>query len=80
MNVMIKLLVILFLIMPATSILKSFVSDYDKCYSEREDEGYAVFGCCQGLVGGSRNTNYLQEFCINCPYLVLPDKEEKKDD
>ena len=46
MNVMIKLLVILFLIIPATSILKSFVSDYDKCYSEREDEGYAVFGCC----------------------------------
>ena len=80
MNAMIKLLVILFLIIPATSILKSFVSDYDKCYSEREDEGYAVFGCCHGLVGGSRNTNYLQEFCINCPYLVLLDQEEKKDD
>ena len=27
---MIKLLVILFLFMPVTSILKSFVSDYDK--------------------------------------------------
>lgn len=67
---MIKLIIVLVLIMLITPILKSFISDYDKCYSERENEGYAVFGCCHGLNGGTRNTDYLQESCIDCPYFV----------
>lgn len=80
MNVMIKLMVILFLFVPATSILKSFVSDYDKCYSEMEDDGIAVFGCCHGIVGGTRNTGYLSEMCIDCPYYTPVDslKGERK--
>lgn len=48
-----------------------FTSDYDKCYSERENEGHAIFQCCAGMVGGTKSTNYLSETCIECPYLVL---------
>lgn len=57
------------------SVLKIFISDYDKCYSEMEDTGTAVFGCCRGLTGGTRHTGYLQENCVDCPYLVLFDKK-----
>ena len=56
-------------------MLKIFISDYDKCYSEMEDTGTAVFGCCRGLTGGTRHTGYLQENCVDCPYLVLFDKK-----
>ena len=59
-------------------VIQHFTSDYDKCYLEREDEGYAIFGCCGGMTGGTRQTNYLSEICVGCPYLVLP--EEKKND
>lgn len=41
---------------------------YESCYVAREDEGYAVFGMCGGTVGGTRNTGYLSEECISCPY------------
>ena len=43
---------------------------YSRCYSIREDQGIAVFGMCGGVVGGSINTEYLSEDCINCPYYV----------
>lgn len=73
---MIKLIVIMFLVV---FIFKIFpISNYDRCYAEREGEGYAIFGCCYGLTGGTRNTGYLQESCINCPYLVLADDEKEK--
>ena len=58
--------------------LSIFFLDYDKCYSEREADGYAIFGCCGGMVGGTKQTNYLSEICVGCPYLVL--SEEKKHD
>lgn len=41
---------------------------YESCYVARKDEGYAVFGMCGGTVGGTRNTGYLSEECISCPY------------
>ena len=43
--------------------------DHRRCYNEREDEGVAIFGLCSGLVGGSKETNHLQEDCVNCRYL-----------
>lgn len=55
-----------------------FTSDYDKCYSERENEGYAIFECCGGIAGGTKSTKYLSETCNGCPYLVLV-KEDKKE-
>lgn len=58
------------------------ISDYDKCYSEMEDDGIAVFGCCHGIVGGTRNTGYLSEMCIDCPYYTPVDslKGERKNE
>lgn len=41
---------------------------HESCYTAREDEEYAVFGMCRGTVGGTRNTGYLSEECIDCPY------------
>lgn len=73
---MIKLIVVLVLIMLVIPILKSFISDYDKCYSEKEYDGIAVFGCCRGMVGGTRNTGYLSETCIDCPYYTKEIAEE----
>lgn len=55
-----------------------FISNYDKCYAKREEEGYAIFDYCGGLTGGTRNTGYLQESCIDCPYLVLTNDRKKK--
>lgn len=73
---MIKLIVVLVLIMLVIPILKSFISDYDKCYSEKEYDGIAVFGCCRGMVGGTRNTGYLSEMCIDCHYYTKEIAEE----
>ena len=73
-----KLLIILFFIYIFSSVFKRFVSDHDKCYSEMEDNGIAVFGCCSGLFGGSYGTNYLQSSCVDCPYSVLTDEKKEK--
>lgn len=43
---------------------------YRRCYSIRKDQGIAVSGMCDGVVGGTINTEYLSEECINCPYYV----------
>lgn len=52
-------------------IIRLFPStSYSYCYSEMEHNGYAVFGCCGGLVGGIKATDYLQDECVSCPYLV----------
>lgn len=75
---MIELLIFLAFIYILESVLKIFISDYDKCYSEMEDTGTAVFGCCRGLTGGTRRTGYLQENCVDCPYLVLFDKKGER--
>lgn len=68
---MIELLIFLAFIYILEFVLKIFISDYDKCYSEMEDTGTAVFGCCRGLTDRTRHTGYLQENCVDCPYLVL---------
>ena len=73
-----KVFIILLFIYVFSYTFKRSVSDYDKCYSEMEDNGIAVFGCCSGLSGGSYETNYLQHSCVDCPYLVLTDEKKEK--
>ena len=55
--------------------------NYSSCYNHMESIGYAVFECCGGIAGGTRNTEYLSEMCIGCPYFTEIDikymKEEK---
>lgn len=73
---MIKLIIVFGVIYILLLVLKLFVSDYDKCYSEMENAGIAAFNCCSGLTGGTRHTDYLQENCVDCPYLVLANDEK----
>lgn len=73
---MIKMLIILtFIYILISALTISVLDHHDECYSEMEDAGNAVFGCCKGLTGGTRHTGYLQESCVDCPYLVLFDKK-----
>lgn len=58
-------------------ILKRMITDYDKCYSSMEYKWIAVNGSCCGVFGGTEATDYLSESCIDCPYFVMPEKEEK---
>ena len=39
-----------------------------------EYEGHAAMGCCGGIVGGTKATEYLSESCIDCPYFVMPER------
>lgn len=68
MDIILSVIVLLY----GSLIVKSifFTSDYDKCYSEMEYEGIAVFGLCDGIVGGDEHTEYLNYDCIDCPYFV----------
>lgn len=70
---MIKLIIAFGVIYILVLVLRLFVSDYDKCYSEMENAEIAAFNCCCG----TRHTNYLQENCVDCPYLVLPDNKRR---
>ena len=76
---MIKLIIAFGVIYILVLVLRFFVPDYDKCYSEMENTGIAAFNCCRGLTGGTRHTGYLQENCVDCPYLVLFDKKGERD-
>ena len=33
-----------------------------------QNAGIANCKCCHGIVVGSKNTNQIQESCIDCPY------------
>lgn len=57
-------------------IVKSLPTAHEDCYKSMEKEGYAVFGCCGGAVGGTAATEYLSEMCIGCPYFVYPSRKE----
>lgn len=61
-------------------IFKRTITNYDKCYSSMEYEGIAVMGSCGGVFGGTEATDYLSESCVDCPYFVMPEKEENKND
>ena len=68
---MIKLIALFALLLIIALIIWGVTPDYEKCYSDMEYEGYASMGCCGGLTGGTKATDYLSETCCSCPHLVL---------
>ena len=52
--------------------------DYNSCYDCMEQHGNATFGMCCGQSGGTKNTEYLSEICINCPYFTMDDTWKNK--
>ncbi len=73
-----KLLVVVIFLGFACWLIDFCRTDYDKCYSEMELTGNAVFGMCCGLTGGTSATEYLSEQCVSCPHLRLAPKSEEK--
>ena len=82
--IMIKLIALFALLLIIAVIIWAVTPEYEKCYSDRELEGYAAMKCCEGLNGGTKTTDYLLEMCISCPYYVTlgcdPIRKEKKND
>ena len=50
-------------------LLNVQMSEHDKCYLNKEDTGYAVFGKCAGIEA---------EMCADCPYLESWIREGRK--
>ena len=75
---MIKMIMLLFIGITVMFVLQLIITDYDKCYQDMENRGYAVFGCCGGLSGGTWNTGYLQDQCVYCPYYVEINSENRR--
>lgn len=75
---MIKWILLLLIVIAVSFILQLTILDYDKCYQDMEDRGYAAFGCCGGLSGGTKETGYLQEQCVDCPYYVEINSENRR--
>ena len=65
---MLKIIGFIFLGIILVLIIYGASYDHDKCYSEMLKRGIASEGKCGGLVGGTKNTGYLQEMCIDCPF------------
>ena len=61
-------------------IFKTIITDHDKCYASMEHEGHVAMECCGGLFGGTKNTEYLQEACIDCPYFCDIRKKGEEND
>ena len=80
---LIALFAFLLILLIIAVVIWALTPEYEKCYSDREYEGYASMGCCGGLTGGTKATDYLSETCCSCPHLVLGcnpiRKEEKKE-
>ena len=55
---MIKLIALFALLLIIALIVWGVTPDYEKCYSDMEYEGYASMGCCGGLTGGTKATDY----------------------
>ena len=83
MNDLIALFAFLLILLIIAVVIWALTPEYEKCYSDGEYEGYASMGCCGGLTGGTKATDYLSETCCSCPHLVLGcnpiRKEEKKE-
>lgn len=65
---MFKIIGFIFLGIILVLIIKGASYNYGKCHSEMVKRGIAANGVCGGLVGGTKNTGYLQEMCIDCPF------------
>lgn len=53
---------------------RASVFDHEQCFynkKARNTEFVIEGSMCKGEVGGSNITNYLNERCIDCPYLYL---------
>ena len=66
----IKLLILFIVFVAIIFIISRLKTEYDDCYSYMEDVGVAVFGLCSGVIGGSEETDFVSEKCIDCPYYV----------
>lgn len=51
------------------------------CYDEMEEKGYASMGCCCGLIGGDKLSDWTMYSCIDCPHYTptIGGKNEKID-
>ena len=67
---MIKLITLFALLLIIAVIIWAVTPEYEKCYSNMEYESYAAMGCCCGLTGRTKSTDYLLEMCISCPHYV----------
>lgn len=56
------------------------LNDHEVCYTDMEKQGRAAMGLCCGTSGGTRNTNYLSELCIDCPHYTSVMNNVRKDD
>ena len=65
---MLKIIGFIFLGIILVLIIYCASYNHGKCYSEMVKRGIAFEGKCGGLVGGTKNTGYLQEMCIDCPF------------
>ena len=75
---MIKMMILLFIGITVLFVLQLIITDYDTCYQDMENRGYAVFGYCGGLSGSTWNTGHLQEQCVDCPYYVEINSENRR--
>ena len=67
---MFKLIALLALLLIIAVIIWAVTPEY---------EGYAAMGCCKGLTGETKATDYLSETCCNCPHLVLGHDQIRKE-
>lgn len=75
----IKILILFIAFATIIFIIGGLKTEYDDCYSYMEDVGVAVFGLCSGVIGGTEETDFVSEKCIDCPYYVGR-KGETKDE
>ena len=40
----------------------------DNCFNQMSKDGLVSKNGCHGLVGGTKETEYLQYNCVDCPY------------
>ncbi|RHT38362.1 hypothetical protein DW790_05785 [Firmicutes bacterium AM31-12AC] len=53
------------------------LSEYDRCYLNKEDTGYSVFVKCAGI---EDENGLLSEMCADCPYLEAWPRKDKIND
>lgn len=48
---------------------------HEWCYDRMEADGAAIGNYCFGVVGGSKETDYLSDMCLDCQHWVPLEKE-----
>lgn len=78
---MIKFIVFMTILFLVVTVFRNrLVSYYDRCYSDKEYEGYAAMGMCGGIYGYGDEGESISDDCIDCPYFIgeYSIKEEEK--